>query len=96
MALSPTHCSACHRPLAAGDAFFALKATVQGEQVPGGEGAEGEADPATLLAQMEAEGDWERYAAEVHWEIDGALCPPCSRRVKMLLRHFGVEPGAEE
>jgi len=96
MGASTQHCTSCDRTFSPGGVFFAFRTTVQGEQTDTAAGGGGEEDPAELLARMEAEGDWDRYAEDVHWELRGTLCSPCKERLKMLLRRFGAPVQHEE
>ena len=84
-------CTSCGTSLEGGAVYFRTRITIEGEQEIG-EVRSGEA-PQDLLARMVEEGDWDRYADEVHWEIAGTLCGDCRTRLREALAPFfsGVE-----
>lgn len=56
-----------------------------------GAGASGEG-AAALLARLVAEGDFERYEDDVHWEASGVLCRGCRNRLEALLTGATTPP----
>jgi hypothetical protein len=87
-------CTSCSTSLEGGAVYFHTRVTIEGEQEIG-ELQSGEA-PQDLLARMVEEGDWDRYADEVHWEISGKLCGDCRTRLREALAPFFSEVEVSE
>ena len=96
--MTSRRCDHCHTPLDRGAVFFEVQATIRGEQDIGElAAAEDLESPHTLLERLSAEGDWQRYADEVHWEFRATLCPSCRPRLVASLAQFNrAEPDPPE
>jgi hypothetical protein len=83
-------CRACRAPIPTGGVYHRVHVVIRGEQdlLPEAIPAE---SPGDLLARMEVEGDWDRYADDVHWERTVALCTACRDELRVFL-----EPGYRE
>ena len=83
-------CTSCGS-LEDGAVYFRTRVTIEGEQEIGE--IRSSESPQDLLARMVEEGDWVRYADEVHWEIAGTLCGACRLRKATLPRPGPGAPG---
>ena len=89
-AMTSRSCAHCHTPLDPGAVFFQVQTTIRGEQdIAELAAAENQESPHSLLERLSTEGDWQRYADEVHWEFRATLCPTCRRKLVASLSEFG-------
>ncbi len=81
-------CSGCGTSLPAGAVYHRFKLVLQGEQELCFE--VGTESPVSLLARMESEADWGRYAEDVHWQAQGELCARCRDRLRAVMEDFAI------
>ncbi len=80
-------CSGCGSIIPPGSVYHCVRLVIQGEQDVAPDAAPSEG-PGDVLTRMETEGDWSRYAHDVHWERQAELCTHCRDLLRVVAEPF--------